>query len=43
MVIFIIHQHFITNFIVLRRTGEFHVTDIRIQIHKFFYTQKSAK
>jgi hypothetical protein len=32
MVKVIIHKYFITNFMVLRRIGKRHVTDLRIQI-----------
>jgi hypothetical protein len=40
MVKFIIHKYFVTNFMVLRRIGELHVTDLRIQLRKIFCTQK---
>jgi hypothetical protein len=38
-----IHKYFSTNFMVLRRTRELHVIDIRIVIHKFFIHQKGSK
>jgi hypothetical protein len=43
MVKFIINKYFITNYMVLRRTGELHATDLQILICKFFCTQKGCE
>jgi hypothetical protein len=43
MVKFIIHKYFSTNFMVLRRTGELHATDLQIIIHIFLYIKKAVK
>jgi hypothetical protein len=34
MIQFIIHKYFITNFLILRRTGELHVTDLQMICHQ---------
>jgi hypothetical protein len=43
MVSFIIHKYFTTNFIFMRRIRELHVTGLRIEFHKFFYTKTTMK
>jgi hypothetical protein len=43
MVKFIINKYFITNFMVLRRSGELHATNLQIQIHKVFCTSKRLR
>jgi hypothetical protein len=39
---FIIHNPFVTNFTVLRRTVELRATGIRIELHIFLYNKTAA-
>jgi hypothetical protein len=40
VVIFIMHKYFTTNFTIMRRTRELHVTSLRMGLHKIFCTPK---